>query len=54
MPLDLLIYTWEEWEALPHSGRFYQMLKREAVWVYSGGYAGTEGARGVSSNETGR
>ncbi len=34
VPVDLLIYTVEEWEALPRSGRFYRTLHREAVWVY--------------------
>jgi len=34
VPADLLIYTREEWETLDRGSRFYQMLMREAVWVY--------------------
>ncbi len=34
VPADVLVYTREEWEALPQEGRFYQTLMRETVWVY--------------------
>lgn len=32
VPVDLLVYTLEEWLAL--EGRFAEMAEREAVWVY--------------------
>jgi hypothetical protein len=32
VPADLLVYTWEEWQALV--GRFRDTLEREAVWLY--------------------
>jgi len=35
IPVDLLVYTLREWEALDRQSRFYQMLVREAVWVYT-------------------
>lgn len=34
VPADVLVYTLEEWQALPKQGRFYQTLIRETVWVY--------------------
>ena len=34
VPVDVLIYTWEEWQALRQDYRFYQTLKHEAVWIY--------------------
>jgi hypothetical protein len=35
VPVDLLVYTLSEWEALDRHTRFYQTLVREAVWVYT-------------------
>lgn len=35
--VDLLIYTSDEWQALPaRDGRFYREVIDEAVWVYPG------------------
>lgn len=34
VPVDLLVYTKDEWKALPGDGRFYQTMRREAVWIY--------------------
>jgi predicted nucleotidyltransferase len=35
VPADLLVYTVQEWHALPRtSPRFADSLAREAVWVY--------------------
>lgn len=34
VPADVLVYTREEWDRLPRGERFYQTLRREAVWVY--------------------
>ena len=33
VPADLLIYTEEEWAALPADGRFAQTVGEEAVWL---------------------
>ena len=35
VPVDLLVYTQSEWEALDPHSRFYHTLAREAVWVYT-------------------
>lgn len=34
VPVDLLVYTLDEWRALLRQGRFGQVLAREAVWLY--------------------
>lgn len=34
VPADVLVYTLEEWKALPPQERFYQTLMREMIWVY--------------------
>jgi predicted nucleotidyltransferase len=34
VPVDILVYTKDEWQKLPRQGRFYQTMEREAVWVY--------------------
>lgn len=35
VPVDLLVYTQEEWQNLVNQGgRFPQMVEKEAVWVY--------------------
>ncbi len=35
VPVDLLVYTQEEWENLvEQGGRFPQTVEKEAVWVY--------------------
>ena len=34
VPAELLVYTEEEWAALPERGRFGRDLHEEAVWVY--------------------
>jgi predicted nucleotidyltransferase len=36
VPVDLLIYTLEEWNNLDKKSRFYKTLKKECVWVYRG------------------
>jgi len=33
VPVDLLIYTEEEWQSLSNS-RFYKVVMNEAVWIY--------------------
>ena len=35
VPADVLVYTQEEWQSLDLQGRFYQVLMREALWVYA-------------------
>ena len=34
VPTDLLVYTQSEWRSLKEQPKFYQMLKKEAVWLY--------------------
>lgn len=34
VPVDILVYTQDEWQRLHRQGRFYQTMKRETVWVY--------------------
>ena len=34
VPVDLLVYTEEEWGSLTAQRGFFQTLMREAVWVY--------------------
>ncbi|MEM3658333.1 MAG: nucleotidyltransferase domain-containing protein [Candidatus Hadarchaeum sp.] len=34
VPVDLVIYTENEWESLAERGRFGKMLRQETVWVY--------------------
>lgn len=34
VPVDLFVYTQDEWKALDRQSRFYRTLLREAVWVY--------------------
>ena len=34
VPVDLLVYTQSEWEALDRRARFCRTLEREAVWLY--------------------
>ena len=34
VPVELLVYTKDEWERLPHEGRFYRTVMREAIWIY--------------------
>ena len=34
VPADVLAYTVEEWQSLEHKGRFYQVVMREAIWIY--------------------
>lgn len=33
VPAEAVIYTVEEWDALPRDGRFHRTLDRETVWV---------------------
>ena len=33
VPADVLVYTEEEWQS-SNTGRFYQTVMREAVWIY--------------------
>lgn len=35
IPVDLFVYTRDEWEAFDRQSRFYQTALREAVWVYN-------------------
>jgi predicted nucleotidyltransferase len=36
VPVDLLIYTKDEWKKLgQEGGRFYQTVMREAIWIYT-------------------
>lgn len=35
VPVDLLVYTEEEWEAMDPAGRFRRTLDQETVWVYT-------------------
>ena len=37
VPADVLVYTTSEWQSLSRQGRFYQVVMREAVWVYARG-----------------
>lgn len=35
VPVDLIVYTVEEWQALRRArSRFYETARREAVWLY--------------------
>ncbi|MCX6674595.1 MAG: nucleotidyltransferase domain-containing protein [Methanothrix sp.] len=34
VPVDLLIYTEREWNCIPEESRFYQIINREAVWIF--------------------
>ena len=34
VPVDVLVYTDEEWQSLGKHGRFYQTVMREILWVY--------------------
>jgi predicted nucleotidyltransferase len=34
VPADILIYTMEEWNALPIAGRFARTVAAEVVWVF--------------------
>jgi hypothetical protein len=35
VPVDLLVYTQEEWQSLVEGGEhFAQAVEKEAVWVY--------------------
>lgn len=37
VPVDLLIYSQEEWQAMAARGeRFYRMVAHEVTWVYDG------------------
>ena len=33
VPVDVLVYTKDEWESLPQQGRFHSVVMQEAVWV---------------------
>lgn len=35
VPVDLLVYTSEEWRGISREGRFADMAATEAVWVYN-------------------
>jgi predicted nucleotidyltransferase len=36
VPVDVLVYTRDEWEAMAREGsKFHQVAEREVVWVYS-------------------
>lgn len=34
VPVDLLVYTLDEWQNLPRDSRFVQVVEREARWVW--------------------
>lgn len=34
VPVDILVYTEEEWRNLVRQGQFYERIRREAIWVY--------------------
>jgi predicted nucleotidyltransferase len=34
VPVDLLVYTSEEWRTVSREGRFADVMESEAVWVY--------------------
>jgi len=34
VPVDLFVYTRDEWQSLQNKGRFYQTVMREIVWIY--------------------
>jgi predicted nucleotidyltransferase len=34
VPVDLLVYTLDEWQHLPRDSRFVQVVEREARWVF--------------------
>lgn len=34
VPVDLLVYTREEWERLDRKTRFAKVLEEETVWIY--------------------
>lgn len=39
VPVDLLVYTEEEWRSLPRQGRFYLTVMAEGIWVWEEGHS---------------
>ena len=33
VPVDLIVYTDDEWRNMPRTGRFYRTVQQEAVWL---------------------
>jgi predicted nucleotidyltransferase len=40
VPVDLLVYTEDEWEAMRDGNSFRDTMEKEGVWVYRGGTGG--------------
>jgi len=36
VPVDVLVYTDDEWESLRKQGRFHSTVTQEIIWVYVG------------------
>jgi predicted nucleotidyltransferase len=34
VPADVLTYTWEEWQRLKKTRKFFRVLAQEVVWIY--------------------
>lgn len=34
VPVDLLVYTWKEWDNLDKRSRFYRTIMRECIWIH--------------------
>ncbi|MBI5035449.1 MAG: nucleotidyltransferase domain-containing protein [Chloroflexi bacterium] len=34
VPVDILVYTMQEWDSLQKQNRFQQTLSKEAIWIY--------------------
>ena len=39
VPVDLMVYTLDEWLRIPHDSRFAQAVQHEARWVFERGKA---------------
>ena len=39
VPVDLMVYTLDEWLRIPRDSRFAQVVQREARWVFERGKA---------------
>ncbi len=49
VPVDLLVYTEEEFERVRSSGKFADVIAQETVWVYRGGQPTVASASVASS-----
>ncbi|MGQ9547735.1 MAG: hypothetical protein ACUVWS_03790 [Roseiflexus sp.] len=39
VPVDLIVYTLDEWSRIPRDSRFAQVVQHEARWVFERGTA---------------